>query len=279
MNRHTRYFIIGCIISSGCERVIAEALNEKSKIGVVPQFIMAFDLIKQGEQHLKRSNEQLAKANALRKKLISSKIDEREKLFSQIKSLEQLGEANRKKGNDFILQGKTSTKEYFYEIWQDIPKRDFINPVETVLTNKQQKSIDTVDSEKSTVPQIELIMGDAQPRPDYINYQPIVLSNNKTYFAHIESEVIPIDLNHMHQWTLTLIDDQARPVKNASIEIFGHMPGHVHGMPTSPAVEKELTPGRYLIEGMKFQMQGWWVVEFTVQVNDIKDHFVFNLEI
>ena len=51
---------------------------------------------------------------------------------------------------------------------------------------------------------------------------------------------------------------------DAAITVDGDMPQHGHGLPTRPQVTKHLGNGDYLVEGMKFQMGGWWVVDFTI---------------
>ena len=42
------------------------------------------------------------------------------------------------------------------------------------------------------------------------------------------------------------------------------MPRHGHGLPTKPRVTRPLGNGDHLVEGMKFNMGGWWVVKFRV---------------
>ena len=48
------------------------------------------------------------------------------------------------------------------------------------------------------------------------------------------------------------------------ISIDGGMPQHGHGFPTQPRVTRELGDGRYLLEGMKFSMPGWWEIKLKV---------------
>ena len=40
------------------------------------------------------------------------------------------------------------------------------------------------------------------------------------------------------------------------------MPEHGHGFPTVPEVTEYLGDGKYLVEGLKFSMPGWWVGQF-----------------
>lgn len=68
-----------------------------------------------------------------------------------------------------------------------------------------------------------------------------------------------------------------KPVENASITLNGGMPQHGHGLPTEPVVSQYLGNGDYLVEGMKFQMTGWWVVNFYVNAGGKSDQVTFNL--
>ena len=57
------------------------------------------------------------------------------------------------------------------------------------------------------------------------------------------------------------------------------MPQHGHGLPTKPQVTRELGNGDHLVEGMKFNMGGWWVVKFRVNAMAGSDSLVFNLKL
>lgn len=87
----------------------------------------------------------------------------------------------------------------------------------------------------------------------------------------------PPPLNQLQTWTLTVTTPDGRPVEGAQITVDGDMPGHGHGLPTQPEVTQDLGEGRYLVEGMKFQMGGWWVVDFIVTAGGMTDQARFNL--
>lgn len=80
-----------------------------------------------------------------------------------------------------------------------------------------------------------------------------------------------IPLNSLHSWTIHLQDSSGQPVSGAQIAIDGRMPAHGHGLPTRPLVTADLGGGDYRVEGLRFQMSGEWVVEFTVQANGLTD--------
>ena len=67
-----------------------------------------------------------------------------------------------------------------------------------------------------------------------------------------------------------------KPVQDATITLDGDMPQHGHGLPTQPRVTKYLGNGDYLVEGMKFQMGGWWLVDFTMGADSQTDAVHFN---
>jgi hypothetical protein len=68
-----------------------------------------------------------------------------------------------------------------------------------------------------------------------------------------------------------------KPLENAQVTVDGGMPQHGHGLPTQPMVTQYLGQGNYRVEGMKFQMSGWWVVNFHISANGKSDSLQFNL--
>jgi hypothetical protein len=59
--------------------------------------------------------------------------------------------------------------------------------------------------------------------------------------------------------------------------VDGDMLQHGHGLPTQPRVTENLGGGRYLVEGMKFKMGGWWVVDVRITADGVTDTVRFNL--
>lgn len=102
-------------------------------------------------------------------------------------------------------------------------------------------------------------------------------SANQFYQLSYVSEPSPAPINQMHTWRLHVQTPDGAPVENAIITVHGDMPQHGHGMPTQPQVTQNLDNGDYLVEGMKFQMGGWWVVDFTIQADGQSDTVRFNL--
>jgi len=103
------------------------------------------------------------------------------------------------------------------------------------------------------------------------------LSAQGLYQATIRPKVKPIPVNKIHTWVLRLESPNGQPIENAEIRVDGDMPQHGHGLPTRPQVTQNLGSGDYLIEGLKFQMGGWWVIDFEITANGSSDKVSFNL--
>jgi hypothetical protein len=74
----------------------------------------------------------------------------------------------------------------------------------------------------------------------------------------------PNRINQMQSWEAHVTTTDGQPVSGARIEVGGGMPQHRHGLPTQPAVTRELDGGRYIIGGVKFSMTGWWELKLKI---------------
>jgi hypothetical protein len=86
-----------------------------------------------------------------------------------------------------------------------------------------------------------------------------------------------VPVNKMHQWTLHIETLDGQQVENAIISVDGDMPQHGHGLPTRPEVTQNLGGGNYLVEGLRFQMGGWWVMDFSITTDSLSESVHFNL--
>lgn len=105
------------------------------------------------------------------------------------------------------------------------------------------------------------------------------LSDNGLFRVSYLSSQDIVPVNQIHQWTLHVETADGNLVENATITVDGDMPEHGHGLPTRPQVTKYLGNGDYLVEGVKFQMGGWWVMDFTITANNLKDAVHFNMSL
>ncbi len=69
----------------------------------------------------------------------------------------------------------------------------------------------------------------------------------------------------------------AKRIDNAKIRIGGGMPDHGHDLPMAPNMSKNLGGGKYLVEGIKFNMAGWRQVRFDTHAQHHKGKVAFNL--
>jgi hypothetical protein len=83
--------------------------------------------------------------------------------------------------------------------------------------------------------------------------------------------------NQIHTWKLHVETQDGKPVENAIITVDGDMPQHGHGLPTRTRVTNFLGNFDFQVEGLKFHMTGWWIVEFNIQDGEQSDHITFNL--
>lgn len=99
------------------------------------------------------------------------------------------------------------------------------------------------------------------------------------YRATIRPQGDSIPTGKLHRWTLHLETAAAAPIDSAVISVDGGMPQHGHGLPTKPQVTRGPGKGDHLVEGMKFNMGGWWIVKFRVSAAPGRDSIVFNLKL
>jgi hypothetical protein len=115
--------------------------------------------------------------------------------------------------------------------------------------------------------------------PGDLDYSRTRTSTSGAYRATITPQGDSIPKGKLHRWTLHLETASGAPVDSAVIAIDGGMPQHGHGLPTKPRATRDLGNGDHLIEGMKFNMGGWWVVKFRVAASQGTDSLVFNLKL
>jgi hypothetical protein len=121
--------------------------------------------------------------------------------------------------------------------------------------------------------------GMKMPAPPDLDYSTTRTSENGLFTASFSPQAGPIPLNRIHSWRLHVQDAGGAAVKDATFVVGGGMPQHGHGLPTAPRVTKNLGGGDYLVEGLRFQMRGWWVVSFEITSGGKTDTVKFNLDL
>lgn len=97
------------------------------------------------------------------------------------------------------------------------------------------------------------------------------------YVASLAADQSPVPVGTLHSWTVTVTTPDGKPVEAKAISIDGGMPQHGHGLPTEPQVTTDLGEGKHLIEGMKFNMPGWWTLTVSIDGAQGADKATFNL--
>ena len=115
--------------------------------------------------------------------------------------------------------------------------------------------------------------------PADLDYARTRVSEGGLYRGTIRPDADPVPQGRLHTWTLHLETADGTPVDSAEVAVDGGMPQHGHGLPTRPRVTRPLGHGDHRVEGMKFNMGGWWVVEFPVRSAAGTDTLVFNLSL
>jgi hypothetical protein len=101
-------------------------------------------------------------------------------------------------------------------------------------------------------------------------------SSGGLYQASIETAE-PLRTRKLQTVKLRVRTAEEAPVEGAAIAVDGGMPQHGHGLPTKPRVTRALGEGAYEVEGLKFNMGGWWVVKFRIDSAAGTDSVTFNL--
>ena len=109
-----------------------------------------------------------------------------------------------------------------------------------------------------------------------------VPSVSKRFIVALEAPDKPVALNTMHSRVVRVTSPDGTGVADAKIGIDGGMAhgrthGHAHGLPTAPQVTQYLGDGRYLIEGLKFNMRGKWELKLSIDAAGQSDSATFDL--
>jgi hypothetical protein len=87
----------------------------------------------------------------------------------------------------------------------------------------------------------------------------------------------PLRPRRMQTVRVAITDAAGTPVDHADIQVDGGMPQHGHGLPTRPRVTRALGNGLYEIEGVRFNMGGWWELKLAISAAAAADVVTFNL--
>lgn len=89
----------------------------------------------------------------------------------------------------------------------------------------------------------------------------------------------PLRTRQMQTVRVIVRDAEGQAIDEARISIDGGMPQHGHGLPTRPRVTRSLGEGIYEIEGVRFNMGGWWEFKLGIAGSRGADTVTFNLNL
>lgn len=89
----------------------------------------------------------------------------------------------------------------------------------------------------------------------------------------------PLRARRAQKISIAVQDATGQPVESAIITVDGGMPEHGHGLPTQPRADHALAAGVYAIEGLRFNMGGWWELSFKIEGPAGADRVIFHLKI
>lgn len=104
-------------------------------------------------------------------------------------------------------------------------------------------------------------------------------SENGLFVVRVVSRLDPVVINETHSWLIHIETPDESPVLDAELSIEGGMPAHNHGFPTAPRVTENLGGGDYLLEGVRFNMGGVWVLTLEIRSGEQTDSVTFEFEL
>lgn len=122
-----------------------------------------------------------------------------------------------------------------------------------------------------------MVRGTVPPRPAASEFGSGPRASASGHYVAVLEPAQPLKPRQMLTVQVVVRDAEGRGIDDAQIAIDGGMPQHGHGLPTRPRVTRALGDGRYEIEGVRFNMGGWW--EFRLAITGARgaDTVTFNL--
>jgi hypothetical protein len=124
-----------------------------------------------------------------------------------------------------------------------------------------------------------LMMRGGAPRPAATEFGLGPRTSSAGLYTATLLPTVPLRPRKLQEVQVAITNAQGEPVQSAQITIDGGMPQHGHGLPTRPRVTRHIGNGVYDIDGVRFNMGGWW--EFTLAITTASgtDRVTFNLSL
>ena len=88
---------------------------------------------------------------------------------------------------------------------------------------------------------------------------------DKGFTIEIYSELSPLSINTMHSWHIRVLDRDDEILELEELNVFGGMPEH--------------ETGDYLLEGVRFHMQGRWELQIEFQYAGVDDTAIIDFDL
>ena len=124
-----------------------------------------------------------------------------------------------------------------------------------------------------------LMMRGGAPRPAESEFGLGPRASQARMYTATLIPVAPLKTRTMQTVQVSVADAQGQPIDGAQIAVDGGMPQHGHGLPTRPRVTRNLGNGLYEIEGVRFNMRGWWEFTLSIATASGTDRVTFNLSL
>jgi hypothetical protein len=124
-----------------------------------------------------------------------------------------------------------------------------------------------------------LVMMRRTPAPAASEFGMGPRTSNAGLYSATLLPIEPLRPRRLQAVQVAIADASGAPIPHAHITIDGGMPQHGHGLPTQPRVTKNLGDGVYEIDGVRFNMGGWWEFTLSVTTDAGTDLVTFNLNL
>ena len=125
---------------------------------------------------------------------------------------------------------------------------------------------------------LAMLVGGGAERPAATEFGHGPRTSSKHLYVAVLQPSQPLRLRQLQTIPVRIVDGDGRPVEGAAVKIDGGMPEHGHGLPTQPR-SRAVGGGLYEIEGVRFNMGGWWELKLAIESPAGIDNVTFNLSL
>lgn len=103
------------------------------------------------------------------------------------------------------------------------------------------------------------------------------LSDQRLFALELQPKDGKPIIGDYQKWVIQLTDENGEGIENAEFSFDGGMEAHGHGLPSQPVVTQYLGDGKYLIDGMLFNMAGAWTLIIAIRKDNVIDTVRFDI--